>query len=130
MTIRTIDAVMGKDVLRLGAAMPIREAVSRLVTDPYGTAVVVEASGRMIGLLTGKDCFRPALKASYYQQWEGTVGDHMSAEVEALDASTDIVAAAEKFLDRPYRLYPVTRNGELVGILDRAALLRAFLDLG
>lgn len=130
MTIRTIEPVMRTDILRLTAATPVHEAVTRLVNDPYGTAAVVDASGRLVGLLTGKDCFRAALKASYYQQWEGTVSDHMSAHVEALDAATDIVAAAEVFLEKPYRNYPVTRDGDLVGILDRAGLLRAFLDLG
>lgn len=125
-----ISSVMQTEFLRLTGETPIREATARLVEVHASAAPVVDATGQLIGIITEKDCFRPALNASYYQQWSGTVAERMSVEVATIDAEADFVTAAEAFLDRPFRSYPVMQNGELVGLLDRADLLQVFLRFG
>ncbi|SDZ40588.1 CBS domain-containing protein [Jannaschia faecimaris] len=130
MTDGRISSVMRTNVLRLSADTPIRTATARLLDQRQSAAPVLDAAGRLIGILTEKDCFRPALNASYYQQWSGTVADAMSTYVSTMDHDTDIVAAANIFLDRPFRRYPVVQDGELVGMLDRADLLQVFLEYG
>ncbi len=67
------------------------------------------------------------LNASYYQQWSGSVVDYMSRDVRALPADLDVVSAAEEFLARSHRVYPVVRETEVVGILYRSDLLAAIL---
>lgn len=130
MTEERIVSIMRRDFPRLTPEMPIREATARLAEDGATAAPVVDAAGALVGILTQKDCFRSALHASYYRQWEGTVADRVTREVATLDASTDFVTAAEAFLEKPYRCYPVLENGELVGMLDRSDLLRTFLRFG
>lgn len=130
MTDARIDSIMQTDIIRLRADTPIREAAARLVEGRAAAAYVVDEGDALLGTLTQKDCFRPALNASYYRQWRGTVADHMSREVVALEADTDFVTAAQMFLDNPYRVYPVVRDGNLVGLLRRSDLLRVFLDFG
>jgi CBS-domain-containing membrane protein len=125
-----IATLMRTEILRLSPETPIREATAQLVAEACGAAPVVDAAGQLVGILSQKDCFKPALKASYYQQWEGTVADRMSREVATLDASDDFVSAAETFIATPFRSFPVTSGGELVGMLDRADLLAAFLKHG
>jgi CBS domain-containing protein len=125
-----IEAVMQTDIVRLSPDMPIREAVARLVETESAAAPVVDETDTLVGILSQKDCFRSALNASYYQQWSGTVAEHFTPDVETLDASTDFVTAAEMFLEKPYRTYPVVRGGQLVGILARSDLLAAFLKYG
>jgi len=125
-----IDAVMQQDFLSFSPETPIREAVAALVARDVSAAPVVGADGGLLGILTQRDCFRPALNASYYQQWSGTVADHASPDVITLDAGTDYVAAAEAFIERPFRAYPVMRGDRLVGMLHRGDLLRAFLEAG
>jgi CBS domain-containing protein len=114
----------------LGPDMPIREAAARLVEARAAAAPVVDATGALVGLLTPKDCFRPALAASYYQSWTGAVGDVMVRAVETLDIETDIVGAAEAFLASPHRAFPVLDCGALAGMVDREDLLAAFLRDG
>jgi len=130
MTEERIDSVMQKDVIRLSPDTPIREAVAALVNKRAQLASVVDDTGALIGVITQKDCFRSALNASYYRQWRGSVKDYMMTEIETLDATTDFVTAAQTFLDKPYRAYPVLRDGELVGVLRRTDLLAAFLHFG
>jgi len=125
-----IEAVMRRDYPRLDPAMPIRRAAALLVESGSAAAPVVDESGRLAGVLTQKDCFRPALHASYYQEWKGTVGDHMSVEVHTLPASADLSTAARAFLDHPYRAFPVVEDGRLVGVLRRSDVLAALLRMG
>jgi len=125
-----IDAVMQQDFLSFSPETPIREAVAALVARDVSAAPVVGADGGLLGILTQRDCFRPALNASYYQQWSGTVADYHSSEVETLDAGDDFVMAGQAFVDRPYRAYPVLRGSRLVGMLHRGDLLAALLENG
>lgn len=125
-----IDALMQRDVPTLAPHPPIRTAVVRMVDNGHPVLPVTDASGALIDILCQKDCFRAALNASYYQQWQDKVADHMTEKVASLDAATDIVTAAEAFLADRYRAYPVPEGDRLVGLLDRSDLLRTLLYLG
>ena len=84
----------------------------------------------LCGILTSKDCFRPALHASYYQEWRGTVAEHMSASVATITSGEDMVRAAEVFLELPHRVLPVIEDGKLVGMLERGAVMAAIFRSG
>ncbi len=121
---------MRRDILTLDAEMPIRQAAGLLHESSQEAALVVDASGSVIGILTPKDCFGPALHASYYRQWQGIVGEQMTSPVKTIDAWTDLVAAAQRFLNEPHRALPVLEGSRLVGVLYRNDLLGALLKLG
>ena len=124
----TIERVMRSDFPRFTPQMPIREAAALLTRKPAPAAAVIDDSDTLVGILTDKDCFRPILNASYYQQWDGSVADHMSREVRTLAVDLDLVSAAEEFLARSHRVYPVMRDDTVVGLLHRADLLAAILS--
>ncbi|WP_375687731.1 CBS domain-containing protein [Pseudooceanicola sp. LIPI14-2-Ac024] len=130
MTERTIDAYMQLDFLSLAPDTPMKTAIARLVETGSPAAPVLDDAGLLVGVLTQKDCFAAALNSAYYQQWSGTVDQHMTPAVETMEADTDIVTAAETFQARPYRAFPVVRDDAVVGMLSRADLLGAFLALG
>ena len=52
----------------------------------------------------------------------------MSHSVDTMDADLDIIAAAEQFLESPYRRFPTMQDSNLVGIISRSDLLRAFSE--
>ena len=125
-----VDSVMQTEFPTLRLHTPIREAVALFVNSGWAAVPVVDDKGALVGIMSQKDCFRSALNASYYRQWSGTVEEHYSREVDTMNVDTDIVTAAEAFIDKPFRAYPVTRHGLLVGMLNREDLLKAFLDFG
>jgi CBS domain-containing protein len=125
-SLRIRDAMV-TDILRLSPADPIRQAVAALVDSGAHAAPVVEADGALCGILTEKDCFRSVLHASYYQEWRGTVAEHLSPEAVTIEASEDLVHAAEMFLSLPHRVLPVLDGGKLVGMLERGAVMAALL---
>lgn len=125
----TVERIMRDDFPRLSPAMPIREAVALLARRRISAAPVLDEASALVGILTEKDCFRPMLNASYYQQWDGSVADHMSRQVRTLPVDLDFVSAAEAFLERSHRVYPVMRDSEVVGLLHRSDLFAAIMLL-
>lgn len=125
----TIEPFIRAEFMRLSPATPIREAAALFARMGLTAAPVLDDVGELVGILTEKDCLRPMLHASYYQQWDGSVADFMSREVVTLAADLDPVSAAEEFLTRSYRVYPVMRDGVMVGLLHRSDLFGAILAL-
>lgn len=123
----SIAQFMVTDVRTLSPENEIGFAAGFLVDEAIAGAPVVDGSGELVGILTKKDCFKAALNAAYYGQWGGTVERYMTRNPETLDAATDIVSAAERFIARPYRMFPVLDEEMMVGILTRSDLLRSFL---
>jgi len=88
-------------------------------------APVLDKTGRLVGVLSKKDCLAIVYNTAYHQDWGGKVEQYMSHEVEHIDADSSIFTAAEKLLNSHYRRFPVLRNGELVGQISRYDILRA-----
>ncbi len=126
----SVGAIMQADCPSLSPGMSIRRAVALLVEGGHDAAPVLDDSGALIGILTQKDCFRPAVHASYYQEWSGTVADHMTRGAVTLEAGDDLMAAATAFADHPHRVFPVLDQGRPAGMLRRADVLAALLRLG
>jgi CBS domain-containing protein len=119
---------MAATLITLPPEMEILRAMEILLAERISGAPVVDAAGKLVGVLSKKDCLKAALNACYHQQWGGAVADYMSGPVETMEADLDIVEAAEKFLASHYRRFPVVEEGRLTGQISRADLLRALVD--
>lgn len=126
----TIAPLVRRDSLTLTPATPMRRATARLAEAGASAALVVDDSGTLLGILTEKDCFRPALHASYHQEWTGIVADHMSRDPVCLPADSDLATAAEAFLSHRHRVFPVLEGARLLGLLHREDMLTALLRQG
>jgi CBS domain-containing protein len=89
---------------------------------------VVDDAGAILGVISEIDFLDAMLKAAYYGQLEGAVGDFMTVGAETIDASMDLYEAAKLFIGARRRRLPVVQNGRLVGQLSRRDLLRAIRD--
>ena len=116
---------MSKKVATLRPDMEILTAVHTLLKHRVSGAPVVDDSGRVIGVLTERDCMKVVLDASYYQQPGGLVDEFMTKEPMVLDPNMSIVDAAKQFYEKRYLRYPVVDNGRLVGVLSRSDVMRA-----
>ena len=130
MTLRTIlvKDYMARYLVTLEPETEILRAVHMLVTNDIAGAPVVDRDGRMVGLLTEKDCMRVVLNATYHSEYGGIVADYMSTDVEVMDPNDSIVDAAKRFLDKRYHRYPVLENDKLVGQISRRDIMRALGD--
>ena len=130
MTEYKIAAIMRTDVPMLAPGTPIRRAVALLVDARAAAAPVTGVDGDLVGILSQKDCFRPALHASYYREWKGIVAEHMTRDVVAIEADDDLIRAAEMFITYPHRVFPVRQGARIRGLLHRSDVLAALIRIG
>ena len=119
---------MATQVVTLAPDLEILRAMELLLQKKFSGAPVVDENGKLLGVLSKKDCLKAALNASYHQQWGGVVADYMSTSVESLDADLDLVAAAKRFLASHCRRFPVMEDGRMIGQISRVDLLRALAE--
>jgi CBS domain-containing protein len=127
MTLQTLRVrdYMTRTLISVRPDMEILQALQVFVNKKIAGAPVVEASGKLIGMLTAKDCMRVAVNASYHSEYGGVVADFMTANVVSISPEDGILDVAKRFLEDSYHRYPVLENGVLVGILSRRDMLRA-----
>jgi len=126
---RTVKDFMATNVITFLPEMEIMEAVRIMVEQGISGAPVVDKDSNIVGMLTEKDCIQIVLNAGYYDDWGGRVDEFMNPVVVTIDANTDIVELAKKFIAGPYRRFPVVHNGQLAGQISRHDILRAILSL-
>ena len=124
----TIDDYMATDIISVRPDTDIYKAIKILLDNRISGAPVIDDNGKLIGILSKKDCLKVVFSASYYQDLGGRVSDHMSTDVETVDAGTSIIDLAERFLAGSYRRFPVVKRGNVVGIISRHDILKAIAE--
>jgi CBS domain-containing protein len=119
---------MTRRLITLTPDMEIMQAVHTLIDKNITGAPVMDDDGRLIGILTQKDCMKVVLNAAYHSEIGGLVRDFMSTEIAFLNPDMSLIEAAQQFLEQNYHRYPVLDDGALVGLLSRRDILRALED--
>lgn len=120
-----VSDYMAASLITFSPETEMRLAISHLVEKRISGAPVVDNHGNLVGLLSEQDCMKVALSAGYHGDFGGRVKDYMSENVATVDADTSILELAQRFIDSPFRRYPVLRNNRLVGQVSRRDVLRA-----
>ena len=121
---------MAGDFVSFTPDTDIHRAIRVLVSRQISGAPVIDENGELVGLLSEKDCFQVAFGASYHQDRAGRVADFMTVDVETVDAASDLVEVAERFLRGRFRRFPVVEGGRVVGVIARRDALRGLTELG
>ena len=130
MTAYRVRDILRRDLPPLTPSLPIRRAAAVLVDSGVVAAPVVGDDGELAGILSQRDCFRPALLASYHRDWIGTVADHMTREVVSVEADDEVIGVAEMFMTHRHRVFAVLDGGAVAGIVDRSDVLALLMRLG
>ncbi len=123
-----VDDYMAKDLYTFLPSDNIHSAAKILMQKHISGAPVVDEAGSLVGVLSKKDCLKVVYVASYHQDWGGRVDEYMSREIRTIESGTDIIAAADLFVESNYRRFPVLENGRMVGQISRQDILRALYD--
>lgn len=139
--------VMSQPVMTVASNVPVVEAVRIMLQNKISGLPVVDGANNLVGMVTEGDLLRrtetgtlrrrprwieffvgAGKLAEEYTHAEGRrVDEVMTRDVETVDETTalgDIVALMER---RRIKRVPVLRGREVVGIVTRANLVRAFL---
>jgi len=120
-----IEKYMATELVSFSPDDDIIHAMRVLLERHFSGAPVLDGSGKMVGMLSQKDCLAIVYNTAYHQDWGGQVEQYMAREVEHIDVDCSILEAAEKFLHSSFRRFPVLRNGQLVGQISRHDIMRA-----
>ena len=140
---RTIEDVMTRRVVTVRPETLVQEAARLMFLHRISGLPVVDASGRVVGIISDGDLIlrqkRPSLRpwwrlffdngerlAREYQKRVGlTVGEVMTRPALVISPVFGIETAAAILDNRQIRRLPVVRDGHLVGIVSRGDLVRA-----
>ena len=109
--------------------MEVTRAIELLVRHKYTGAPVVDDGGRLIGMLSEKDCLKVAVMGNVEGVSPGLVGDYMTTAVDTVGPDTTLLEVAKLFVAAPYKRLPVLDGGRLVGQISRFDVLRAIHEL-
>jgi len=116
---------MVTQVVTLHPDMEILRATHVLIGSDISGAPVLDQHGRLVGMLTERDCLKVVLHAGYHGQPGGLVRDYMTREPVSVTPDDTILEMAERFIKESYRRYPVLDGGRLVGLISRRDVMRA-----
>jgi len=117
--------------------MPLRDAALLLVRRGFSALPVIEADGRLIGLLSDRELIRDLL-TSYLQAGGATsrqadaaaarlVRDVMTRQVLCVSPEQPLADVASLMYNKDVEQVPVVAEGQLVGFLTRGDIVRKLL---
>ena len=124
MTLKVWDH-MQPEVVTVSPETEITRVVRLLVEKDISGVVVVDADGKVAGIVTERDCIATMTHSGYFDELGGPVSEYMTAPVRTVSPDDNLIDVAELLIESKYRRFPVVRHGRLVGIISRRDVLRA-----
>lgn len=125
----TVSDFMDRQYTTLQPDTPLHRAIDVLLDKGLIGAMVVDENGKLVGVLSEKDCLKILLQDAFHLSPDATVSHYMHQPEQTIPSSTGVVEAAQMFLANTYRRMPVVDRGRLVGQITRRDLLRGMRDI-
>ena len=122
----TARSVMRKDVVTVRHDTPVKDAVALLRHHRISGLPVVDAEGRLVGIVTEKDVMRLLYEEAGSLP---TVGDLMTPNVRAFHPDDPLGEVCDCLMANHFRRVPIVEYGKLVGLISRADLMDTILEL-
>ena len=125
----TTKDIMDRSELTLTPDLDIRTAMRTMLRANLNGAPVVDADGRLCGMLTEKDCLKSVVHQAVDGTPGGTVREYMTTDVRSVTPETQLLDVAHVFLTSVFRKLPVVDpEGRVVGQVSRRDILRAIVS--
>lgn len=118
-----VKDMMSGSVIKIGAEEPVEVAARTLAHYNIGALPVCDTSGKLCGIVTDRDIVTRCL-ASGHNAADTTVGQVMTNAVRTIDTEADAREAAKVMAKQQIRRLPVTKNGQICGMLSLGDLSR------
>jgi CBS domain-containing protein len=116
MTVSTILADKGRNVVTIEPGANLADAVRLLAEKRIGAALIVGPEHRVVGIISERDIVR-ALAERGAAVLAEPVGQTMTRKVETCNESEPVSNIMERMTDGKFRHVPVVDQGRLVGIV-------------
>jgi CBS domain-containing protein len=116
MTVRTILADKGREVVTIEPGASLADAAMLLAEKRIGSALILGADLRLVGIISERDIVR-ALAARGAAALDQPVSQTMTRKVETCNESEPISNIMGRMTEGKFRHVPVVDQGRLVGIV-------------
>ena len=120
---------MIKNVITFSEDENIYSAMNTLVKKKISGAPVLDKSGKLVGVLSEKDCLTVLIHNSFHQLPEGKVSEYMSTDLKTISPNTSIFEVADLFTKHSIRRLPVVDKNRLVGQISRRDVVIAITKM-
>jgi CBS domain-containing protein len=127
MTVALILAAKGREVIVTEPHRTLADTAALLASRNIGAAVVVDAQGRVVGIISERDIVR-AIGTGGAKVLSEAVAEHMSAPVVTTQEDEHIHVAMELMTHQRHRHLPVMDGGKLVGIVSIGDVVKHRLE--
>ncbi len=127
MIVARILAAKGRDVVTTQPHRTLAEAAALLTAHKIGAAVVTDAQGYILGMLSERDILR-AVGNRGASALQDTVSRHMTEEVLTTYEDETVDRTMAKMTNRRCRHLPVVEDGKLVGIVSIGDVVKHRLE--
>lgn len=126
MKIQNILNAKGGAVYTVRSGQPLREVLTLLNDKNIGAAVVVDESGKPVGIISERDFIRAAAQGE--DIYARPVSHLMTKAITYGTPQDDLPSVMRTMTDRRFRHLPIMEQGQLVGIISIGDLIKARLD--
>ena len=126
MQISTILATKGSTVFTVKPNQTVRDAVALLVDKRIGAVVVVDETGRPVGIVSERDIVRELARNDHVLN--EPVSHIMTVDLIIARPGDDTKAVSKTMTVKRFRHLPVMDHHELVGIISIGDVVKAQLD--
>lgn len=120
----TVREHMDHRVPTLRPETGILDAVAFLLKQKVTGAPVLDSAGKLVGIITEKDCLKLIATGIDANRPQGTVEKFMTPNPVTISPDMDVYYVAGLFLKSNFRRFPVVEDGKLVGAITRFDILR------
>ena len=125
----SIKEFMAKQLITFQSDTPIETAMESFLENKISGAPVLDNQGKLVGVLSEKDCMRTLFESSYYNNLGGFVREYMSTDLKTINIHDTLSNLADEFIKSRFRRFPVMEGDKLVGQISRRDILRAIVKL-
>jgi CBS domain-containing protein len=127
MTVASILAVKGRDVVTTSAAKSVADAVATLAKKKIGALVVVDDGSRIVGIVSERDIVR-LIASDAMGALQQPVSAIMTKAVMTCQEGETIDSVMARMTRGRFRHLPVVANGRLAGIISIGDVVKARIE--
>ncbi len=128
MTVQAILARKGRQVVTMGPKQPLREVCETLAEHKIGAVVLIDAHGRIAGIMSERDIVR-ALATEGAAALDRPADAYMSTKVVTCAESETTDQVMARMTTGRFRHMPVVREDRLIGVVSIGDVVARRIEL-
>lgn len=126
MKVQRILATKARGVITITPEKTLKDAAALLTQHTIGAVVVVNETGKVVGILSERDIIRSITR--HEQPLSQTVAEVMTQRVITGTAEDDIYSVAHAMTEHRFRHLPIMEEGQLIGMISIGDITKAQRD--